>query len=283
MLNKSDKIQGKIGRKFCKILLKYNCEIYEKERLKMKFSEKITNLRKQKGLSQEELGYELNVTRQTVSKWELGQTTPEMDKLVQMSKIFGVSLDELTCETEIINNESVKIEDQPIKDKTNNNKILKVVLLIVGILIICGIIVYVFVVSKIINYGKDVFDKSSEIREKVYEGLEEGIEQYNKNGEKDKINIEEIYNESQEIIEETNKIEETQQKVEQFQEQISEQIENTREQMTEEQKLLLEQAEQKKQEVNEKIESAKEQMTEEQKALLEQAQQKQQEMLQKYQ
>lgn len=45
----------------------------------MKFNEKIIELRKKQGLSQEELGYKLNVTRQTVSKWELGQTTPEMD------------------------------------------------------------------------------------------------------------------------------------------------------------------------------------------------------------
>ena len=53
----------------------------------MKFNEKLIELRKKEGLSQEELGYKLNVTRQTVSKWELGQTTPEMDKLVEMSKL----------------------------------------------------------------------------------------------------------------------------------------------------------------------------------------------------
>ena len=74
----------------------------------MNFGEKLTNLRKQKGLSQEELGFELNVTRQTVSKWELGQTTPEMDKLVEISKIFGVTVDELTNDREITNNEVKK-------------------------------------------------------------------------------------------------------------------------------------------------------------------------------
>ena len=56
----------------------------------MKFNEKLINLRKKAGLSQEELGYKLNVTRQTVSKWELGQTTPEMDKLIEISKIFNI-------------------------------------------------------------------------------------------------------------------------------------------------------------------------------------------------
>ena len=54
----------------------------------MKFNEKLIELRRKAGLSQEDLGYKLNVTRQTVSKWELGQTTPEMDKLIEMSKIF---------------------------------------------------------------------------------------------------------------------------------------------------------------------------------------------------
>ena len=47
----------------------------------MTFQERLITLRKQQGLSQEQLGYELGVTRQTVSKWELGVTTPEMDKL----------------------------------------------------------------------------------------------------------------------------------------------------------------------------------------------------------
>ncbi len=61
----------------------------------MKFNEKLITLRKQNGLSQEELGMKLNVARQTVSKWELGETTPEMDKLIKLSEIFGVSLDEL--------------------------------------------------------------------------------------------------------------------------------------------------------------------------------------------
>lgn len=61
----------------------------------MNFNEKLMELRKQKGWSQEELGNRLNVTRQTVSKWELAQTTPEMDKLIEISQLFDISLDEL--------------------------------------------------------------------------------------------------------------------------------------------------------------------------------------------
>ncbi len=61
----------------------------------MKFEEKLTALRKSRGWSQEELGEKLGVTRQTVSKWELGATTPEMEKLAAMSELFGISVDEL--------------------------------------------------------------------------------------------------------------------------------------------------------------------------------------------
>lgn len=61
----------------------------------MKFNEKLIKLRKREELSQEKLGYKLNVTRQTISKWELGQTTPEMDKLIEISKVFNVTVDEL--------------------------------------------------------------------------------------------------------------------------------------------------------------------------------------------
>lgn len=61
----------------------------------MTFAEKLMELRRQKGWSQEELGDKLGVTRQTVSKWELGSTTPEMEKLAAMSDLFGITTDEL--------------------------------------------------------------------------------------------------------------------------------------------------------------------------------------------
>ncbi len=61
----------------------------------MTFAEKLIELRKGRGWSQEELGERLGVTRQTVSKWELGSTTPEMEKLAAMGELFGITLDEL--------------------------------------------------------------------------------------------------------------------------------------------------------------------------------------------
>lgn len=61
----------------------------------MDFNNKLYELRKQKGLSQEELANRLNVSRQTISKWEVGDSSPDMEKLVAISDLFGISLDEL--------------------------------------------------------------------------------------------------------------------------------------------------------------------------------------------
>ena len=59
----------------------------------MILADKITALRKMAGWSQEELAEQLSVTRQSVSKWEGAQSVPDMDKVVQMSRLFGVTTD----------------------------------------------------------------------------------------------------------------------------------------------------------------------------------------------
>lgn len=61
----------------------------------MKFDENLRELRKEKGHSQEELAYKLNVTRQTVSKWENGSAMPDLKKLTELAEFFGVSMDTL--------------------------------------------------------------------------------------------------------------------------------------------------------------------------------------------
>lgn len=59
----------------------------------MILADKIIALRKKAGWSQEELAEQLGVTRQSVSKWEGAQSVPDMDKVVQMSRLFGVTTD----------------------------------------------------------------------------------------------------------------------------------------------------------------------------------------------
>ena len=71
----------------------------------MGFNNKLYELRKQKGFSQEELANRLNVSRQTVSKWEVGDSTPDMEKLAAISDLFGISLDELVLDKAPVQND----------------------------------------------------------------------------------------------------------------------------------------------------------------------------------
>ena len=61
----------------------------------MTFQEKLFTLRKKNSLSQEELAQELGVTRQAVYKWESGNSSPEIDKIRAIARLFGVSFDYL--------------------------------------------------------------------------------------------------------------------------------------------------------------------------------------------
>ena len=62
----------------------------------MDLGKKIQELRKKENLSQEQLAEKMNVTRQTISKWELNETTPDIKQAKELSRLFKVSLDELT-------------------------------------------------------------------------------------------------------------------------------------------------------------------------------------------
>ena len=61
----------------------------------MIFADKLTKLRKKAGWSQEELAEQMNVTRQSVSKWEGAQSVPDLEKMIRLSNLFGVSTDYL--------------------------------------------------------------------------------------------------------------------------------------------------------------------------------------------
>jgi transcriptional regulator with XRE-family HTH domain len=117
----------------------------------MAFNNKLYSLRKQKGLSQDELGGKLNVSRQTISKWELGETTPELEKLIALGDFFEISLDELVMDVK--EKESIKTEplvmnrferivdsiDQE-KVKMYTKKIFKVALITIVIIFVIDLI-----------------------------------------------------------------------------------------------------------------------------------------------
>lgn len=74
-----------------------------------------------KGLSQEELGNKLNVSRQTISKWELGESTPELEKLISISDFFEISMDELVFGT-------LSEKEKPSVNTMNSEKLMSKVL-----------------------------------------------------------------------------------------------------------------------------------------------------------
>ena len=61
----------------------------------MIFAEKLIQLRKKAGWSQEELAEQMNVSRQSVSKWEGAQSVPDLEKMIRLSRLFGVTTDYL--------------------------------------------------------------------------------------------------------------------------------------------------------------------------------------------
>ena len=81
----------------------------------MKLSKKKKNIRKENNLSQEQLAEKLGVSRQAVSKWESGQSYPEMDKVLLICKLFNYNIDELM-------NENVKEVNETKQSKVNINK-----------------------------------------------------------------------------------------------------------------------------------------------------------------
>ena len=76
----------------------------------MNLSENLKKIRKENNLSQEQLAEKLSVSRQSVSKWESGQAYPEMDKVLQLCKLFNVSVDDLLNQdvSELNNNKTAK-------------------------------------------------------------------------------------------------------------------------------------------------------------------------------
>lgn len=67
----------------------------------MDFSEKLLNLRKANNMTQEQLAEKLDVSRQSISKWESGQVTPDIEKIVAISAVFDVTTDYLLKTTDI--------------------------------------------------------------------------------------------------------------------------------------------------------------------------------------
>ena len=117
----------------------------------MEIGNKIAELRKEKGLSQEELAEKIGVARQTISKWELGETSPDIKQSKELSKIFNVSLDELTDND---------IKDILVEKTSNTEKLAGLILKLIKVIVIFIILFPVVLITARIIF-KNVHEKNS--------------------------------------------------------------------------------------------------------------------------
>ena len=106
----------------------------------MNLGNKIMTLRKKNNMSQEELAEKVGVTRQTISKWELEETSPDITQAKNLSNIFKVSLDEL------VNNDLNSIIVEKVSNTEKLAGIIIKILKVFGILIIAFILLMIFLI-----------------------------------------------------------------------------------------------------------------------------------------
>ena len=119
----------------------------------MEIGNKILELRKKNNLSQESLAEKLDVARQTISKWELGETSPDLKQAKSLAKIFNVSLDEL------VDND---IKEVIVKKVSNTEKLAGI---IINILKIIGILFIILLIIDIIALILFTFTRKSYVTE----------------------------------------------------------------------------------------------------------------------
>lgn len=107
----------------------------------MSFGETLQKLRKQKGWSQEELAERLELTRQTVSKWELEQSTPDLDYIVALCDLFQVSADYLIRGKEYAaeGQETVPAKNEEITNRTSDMKPTVIWVIMGSVLLLLGL------------------------------------------------------------------------------------------------------------------------------------------------
>lgn len=130
----------------------------------MTLGEKILNLRKKNGISQEELSNRIGVSRQAISKWELNDSVPDIGNIIALSKLFSVSTDYLMLEDINPDDLDVRINSEKIKNdfrikKETTNRIgyyIGVIIMIFGVInaIFSGVMIIMWneVSDSIINF-----------------------------------------------------------------------------------------------------------------------------------
>lgn len=111
----------------------------------MKLNEKIVSLRKKKGLSQQDLAEALDVSRQAVSRWEVGTSIPSMENLLALSKLFEIPVDDFTSAAELLDIPEHGNEESEERKKSNRFKDRrKLIGIALAVVVISGVLVVTY-------------------------------------------------------------------------------------------------------------------------------------------
>lgn len=122
----------------------------------MEFGKKLASLRKVHHLSQEELGSELDVTRQTISNWELGVSLPNPEQLKRLSKLFQISIDEL------LDNDTKDILVNKVSNTEKLAGIIIKILKVIGVLAILYLVLFI-IAFRVVPTEKKVVTTQEEV------------------------------------------------------------------------------------------------------------------------
>lgn len=122
----------------------------------MKINEKLISLRKEKGWSQEEVANKLDISRQSVSKWELGECIPDTTNIMKLSNIYDIEVGEL-------------LGENAKQERVKKNKILRLILLLIAVIIVCylGLAIYKYIIINNINIKFNEYENLSNYKIKL--------------------------------------------------------------------------------------------------------------------
>lgn len=128
----------------------------------MNLSKKIFELRKANGMSQEQLAEKISVSRQSISKWESGVSTPEMERLVELSKVFNVSTDYLLKPSEVdelaIRTETIEKKQEHLQAEFQRQQVKKHRILSCSLIYVVALALYAFLYLPYIEMFTEVED-----------------------------------------------------------------------------------------------------------------------------
>lgn len=125
------------------------------------FQENLKTLRKNKGITQEELAARLNIVRQTVSKWEKGQSVPDSEMLVRLAEIFEVPVSQLLggpiepdAQPDALAEQLARINEQLVIKNRRSKRVWKTI----GIIAACAIIANILFVGLMLLFSYTAYE-----------------------------------------------------------------------------------------------------------------------------